>query len=57
MLLPPSRRLAELEQWFHTDLLTGFRERILRVTYAVADRWGVLGGVSAGHGRRHDCLN
>lgn len=28
----------------HTDLLVWFRNRILPVTHAVADRWGVLDG-------------
>jgi toxin FitB len=44
MLLPPSRRLSELEQWFYNDLLIGFRDRILPVTLAVAERWGILEG-------------
>jgi predicted nucleic acid-binding protein len=44
MLLPPSRRLSVLEQWFYADLLIGFRQRILPVTVAVAERWGVLDG-------------
>jgi len=43
-VLPPSRRRSELETWFHTDLLVWFRNRILPVTHAVADRWGVLDG-------------
>jgi predicted nucleic acid-binding protein len=44
IVLPPGRRRTELEKWFHTDLLIWFRDRILPVTYAVADRWGVLDG-------------
>ena len=43
-MLPASRRRSELERWFHTDLLIWFRNRILPVTHAVADRWGVLDG-------------
>jgi tRNA(fMet)-specific endonuclease VapC len=43
-ILPPSRRRSELETWFQADLLTWFRNRILPVTYAIADRWGVLDG-------------
>lgn len=43
-VLPASRRRSELETWFHTDLLVWFRNRILPVTHAVADRWGVLDG-------------
>ncbi len=43
-VLPPSRRRSELERWFHADLLVWFRNRILPVTHAVADRWGVMDG-------------
>jgi toxin FitB len=43
-VLPPGRRRSDLEKWFHSDLLTWFRERILPVTYAIADRWGELDG-------------
>jgi predicted nucleic acid-binding protein len=46
VVLPPGRRRSDLETWFHTDLLTWFRDRILPVTHAVADRWGVLDGQS-----------
>ena len=35
-------RRARLERWFHDDLLTLFAGRILPVTQAVAERWGVL---------------
>jgi predicted nucleic acid-binding protein len=44
IVLPQSRRRSELEAWFHTDLLPWFRNRILPVTHAVADRWGILDG-------------
>lgn len=44
IVLPPGRRRSELETWFHTDLLIWFGNRILPVTPAVADRWGVLDG-------------
>jgi toxin FitB len=44
VVLPAGRRRSELETWFHSDLLTWFRNRILPVTHAVADRWGVLDG-------------
>jgi predicted nucleic acid-binding protein len=44
IVLPAGRRRSELERWFHTDLLTWFRGRILPVTHAVADRWGALDG-------------
>jgi len=44
VVLPQSRRRSDLETWFHTDLLVWFRNRILPVTHAVADRWGILDG-------------
>jgi predicted nucleic acid-binding protein len=44
IVLPQGRRRAELEMWFHTDLLSWFRGRILPVTHSIADRWGVLDG-------------
>lgn len=43
-VLPQGRRRAELEAWFHTDLLVWFRNRILPVTHSIAERWGVLEG-------------
>lgn len=43
-MLPLGRRRAQLETWFHTDLLFWFRNRILPVTHSVADRWGLLDG-------------
>jgi tRNA(fMet)-specific endonuclease VapC len=44
IVLPQGRRRTELETWFHTDLLSWFRNRILPVTHSIADRWGVLDG-------------
>lgn len=41
---PQGRRRADLEAWFHSDLLVWFRHRILPVTHAIADRWGELDG-------------
>jgi predicted nucleic acid-binding protein len=41
VVLPPGRRRSEIEKWFHSELLIWFRDRILPVTYAVADGWGV----------------
>ena len=46
VLLPQGRRRAELETWFHTDMLVWFRDRILPVTHSIADRWGILDGLS-----------
>jgi len=44
VMLPVSKRRNELERWFHSDLVPRFRDRILPLTYQVADRWGVLDG-------------
>lgn len=44
VVLPQGRRRAELETWFHTDLLSWFHNRILPVTHSIADRWGALEG-------------
>jgi predicted nucleic acid-binding protein len=44
VLLPLGRRRTALETWFQTDLLIWFRDRVLPVTQAIGDRWGVLDG-------------
>jgi toxin FitB len=44
VILPASRRRTELEQWFENDLVPRFRGRILPVTHAIADHWGILDG-------------
>jgi predicted nucleic acid-binding protein len=44
VVLPASKRRAALERWFENDLLPRFYGRILPVTHAIADRWGVLDG-------------
>ncbi len=46
VMLPPSKRRTDLEQWFENDLLPRFRDRLLPVTHSIADRWGVLDGQS-----------
>ena len=43
-VMPQGRRRADLESWFHAELLAWFRNRILPVTHAIADRWGELEG-------------
>ncbi len=44
VVMPQGRRRSDLETWFHTELLVWFRNRVLPVTYVVADRWGELDG-------------
>ena len=41
-LLPLGEHRTRLEQWFETDVLLWFGERILPVTKEIADRWGTL---------------
>ena len=43
-LLPPSKRKAELQEWLETRVTKLFRGRVLPLTEAVAERWGVLEG-------------
>jgi predicted nucleic acid-binding protein len=45
-LLADSKRRSQLEQWFSEELLPWFVGRILPVTQAIADRWGVLDAAS-----------
>jgi predicted nucleic acid-binding protein len=40
--IPAGKRRSELEQWFERDLVEWFEERLLPVTKAVAERWGIL---------------
>ena len=40
--LAPGRRRTELEEWLERDLEQWFEERLLPVTKAIAERWGVL---------------
>ena len=41
-LLPLGEHRTRPEQWFETDVLLWFGERILPVTKEIADRWGTL---------------
>ena len=49
-LLVDSKRRSQLEQWFIEELLSWFAGRILPVTQAIADRWGVLDATSQRRG-------
>ncbi len=44
VVMPLGRRRADLETWFHSELLVWFRNRVLPVTHTVGDRWGELEG-------------
>ena len=40
--LAPGKRRTELEAWLDNDLEQWFEDRVLQVTKAIAQRWGVL---------------
>jgi predicted nucleic acid-binding protein len=50
-LLPQSQRRARLETWLEAELLSRFFDRILPVTRAIADRWGLLDATLRTRGR------
>jgi len=43
-ILQESKRRSQLLEWLQNDLMRLFAGRILPVTQAIADRWGVLSG-------------
>src|ERR1019366_3674021 len=43
-ILPEGKRRSQLQDWLENDLIPLFTGRILPVTQAIADRWGVLRG-------------
>ena len=51
VMLPDGRRRTSLETWLEQELIPWFSGRILPVTQAVADRWGILEGRSRIEGR------
>src|SRR5258707_10840178 len=58
-ILPESNRRSQLQEWLDNDLLPLFTGRILPVTQAIADRWGILSGRRQMAGRplsMADCL-
>lgn len=50
-ILRESKRRTELQEWLENDLIPLFTGRILPVTQAIADRWGVLSGTRQIAGR------
>jgi predicted nucleic acid-binding protein len=42
---PEPQRRADLQQWLETELRPWFAGRILPVTEAIADRWGMVEGI------------
>ncbi len=43
-ILPESKRRSQLQDWLGSELMPLFAGRILQVTQAIAERWGVLSG-------------
>jgi len=50
-ILPESKRRSRLEAWLENDLMPLFSNRILPVTQAIANRWGVPSAVRQMTGR------
>lgn len=48
--LSPGKRRTELEAWLDYDLDQWFEERVLDVTKAIAERWGLLSAGAMGKG-------
>ncbi len=48
--LAQGRRRAQLETWLEVELPTRFRERVLPIDAAVADRWGLLSAQAKNRG-------
>jgi predicted nucleic acid-binding protein len=49
--LPQSARRSQLESWLEVELQARFSGRVLPVSAAIADRWGVLAAESKRKGR------
>jgi toxin FitB len=49
--LAPGKRRSELDQWLNRDLDQWFEERLLPITRAIAERWGVLTARAMDKGR------
>jgi predicted nucleic acid-binding protein len=50
-IMPDGKRRAQLEEWLEKYLLPLFASRIIPVTQAIAERWGVLEGMRHLKGR------
>ncbi len=48
---PEGKRRDPIEEWLEADLIPAFTDRILPVTRAIAERWGVLSGMRQMRGR------
>jgi predicted nucleic acid-binding protein len=50
-LLPPGRKRKELEGWLAADLPAWFGSRLLPVSRAISNRWGMLAAQTQQRGR------
>jgi toxin FitB len=50
-LLPSGRKRSELEKWLAAELPAWFGNRLLPVTRAISNRWGMLAALSQQRGR------
>ena len=50
-LLPQGKRRTRIESWIEVEVQSRFAGRILSVTFAVADRWGLLAAEAKKKGR------
>jgi len=50
-MLPESKRRAQLQQWVEETLRPWFDGRVLPITAAIAERWGILAGQCQQKGR------
>lgn len=50
-VLPQSKRRSELQRWLDDTLRPWFQGRVLPVTAAIAERWGILAGECQIQGR------
>ena len=41
---PEGKRRVQIQAWLETELIPMFADRILPVTQAIAERWGVMSG-------------
>lgn len=49
--LGPGARRGRLESWLQVDLRSRFRDRILPIDVAIADRWGAISAMTAAKGK------
>lgn len=49
--LGPGARRGRLESWLQVDLRLRFRDRILPIDEAIADRWGAISAMAAAKGK------